>query len=84
MFDDRRATAVEADKVTCPVLAISGADDKVISAATGREIAALYPQAVFEEAAGAGHFLIMEKGRGRSGPALRRLDGRGYRPLAFE
>ncbi len=62
MFDKQRTTAVETTKVACPVLVISGSDDKVVSAATGRKIAALYPSATFHEAAGRGHFLIMEEG----------------------
>jgi non-heme chloroperoxidase len=62
MFDLEHATAVDIAKVTCPVLVVSGSDDKVISAATGRKVAGLYANATFEEAAGRGHFLIMEDG----------------------
>jgi len=62
MFDEQRATAVDAAKVTCPVLVVSGSDDKVISPATGRKVAALYANATFEEDPGRGHFLIMEEG----------------------
>jgi pimeloyl-ACP methyl ester carboxylesterase len=62
MFDKRRATAVETAKVACPVLVISGSDDKVISTATARKVAGQYPGGTFEEAAGRGHFLIMEDG----------------------
>ena len=62
MFDGRRTTEVDAAKVTCPVLVVSGSDDKVISATTGRKIAQLFPGATFQEAAGHGHFLIMEEG----------------------
>lgn len=61
MFDRQRATAVDAAAVTCPVLVVSGSEDKVISAVTGRKVAALYAHATFEEAAGRGHFLIMEQ-----------------------
>ncbi len=62
MFDKARTTAVESGKVSCPVLVISGSDDKVVSALTGRKIAQRYPRATFEEAGGRGHFLIMEDG----------------------
>jgi non-heme chloroperoxidase len=62
MFDKGRTIEVDAAKVTCPVLVVSGSDDKVISATTGRKIAQLYPGATFQEAAGRGHFLIMEEG----------------------
>ena len=62
MFDKRRTTEVETAQVTCPVLVVSGSDDKVVSAVTGRKIAQAYPGATFHEAAGRGHFLIMEDG----------------------
>ena len=45
MFDLQRTTAVETSKVTCPVLVVSGSDDKVISPVTGRKVAALYANA---------------------------------------
>lgn len=64
MFDKGRTTAVETSKVSCPVLVVAGSDDKVVSAVTGRKIAQLYPAATFREAAGRGHFLIMECGSG--------------------
>ena len=62
MFDEQRTTAVDAAKVTCPVLVVSGSDDKVISPLTGRKVAALYVNATFEEDPGRGHFLLMEDG----------------------
>jgi len=62
MFDRRRAIAVDEASVTCPVLVVAGAEDKVISPITCRKVAALYGNATFEEAAGRGHFLIMEPG----------------------
>jgi len=62
MFDKERTTEVDAAKVICPILVVSGSHDKVISATTGRKIAQLYPGATFQEAAGRGHFLIMEEG----------------------
>jgi len=61
MFDVQRTTAVEADKVTCPVLVVSGSQDKVIAPVTGRKIAQLYRDATFLEDPGRGHFLIMEE-----------------------
>jgi pimeloyl-ACP methyl ester carboxylesterase len=70
MFDRERTTAVEAERVTCPVLVIAGSDDRVISLATGRRIAQLYgDRATFHEAAGHGHFLLLEPG---SQPLARR------------
>ncbi len=62
MFDGARATAVEANKVRCPVLVVAGENDKVISAETGRKVARLYALGEFVEARGRGHFLIMEEG----------------------
>ncbi|MEE9360646.1 MAG: alpha/beta hydrolase [Hyphomicrobium sp.] len=63
MFDVRCAIAVDSTKVNCPVLVISGSDDKVISAATGRRVAQLYgSNATFHEAQGHGHFLLLEPG----------------------
>ena len=63
MFDVRCAIAVDSTRVKCPVLAISGSDDKLISAATGRRVAQLYgSNATFHEAQGHGHFLFLEPG----------------------
>jgi len=63
MFDVRYAIAVDSSRVKCPVLVISGSDDKVISAATGRRVAQLYgAKATYHEAQGHGHFLLMEPG----------------------
>lgn len=62
MFDKQRTIAVDEANVTCPVLVVAGSEDKVISAVTCRKVAALYANATFEEAAGRGHFLIMEEG----------------------
>lgn len=62
MFDERRTTAVDAAAVTCPVLVVSGADDRVISAATARKVAGLYANSSFIEVPGRGHLLIMEEG----------------------
>jgi pimeloyl-ACP methyl ester carboxylesterase len=65
MFDKRRETSVDAANVTCPVLVVSGSEDKVISPVTGRKVAGLYAHATFEEAAGRGHFLVMQEGAGQ-------------------
>jgi pimeloyl-ACP methyl ester carboxylesterase len=63
MFDDERITAVDAKRVRCPVLVVTSAQDKVVSASTGRHIAELYGErATFHEAAGHGHFLLLEAG----------------------
>lgn len=63
MFDDRRAIAVDFDKVTCPVLVVSGEDDRAVRNAVGREIAARYGErGTFHLAKGHAHYLFMEPG----------------------
>ena len=63
MFDVRHAIAVDSTKIKCPVLVVSGSDDKVISASTGRRVAQLYgSNATYHEAQGHGHFLLLEPG----------------------
>jgi pimeloyl-ACP methyl ester carboxylesterase len=63
MFDASRATAVASEAVGCPVLVVSGAEDRIVSAPTSRRIAALYGErATFVEAPNHGHFLPMEPG----------------------
>jgi pimeloyl-ACP methyl ester carboxylesterase len=62
MFDGQRTTAVDAERVTCPVLVLAGSVDKVVPAATQRRIAQLYGHdAAFQEVQG-GHFLLLEEG----------------------
>ncbi len=63
MFDDHRATAVEFDKVTCPVLVVSGEEDRAVRHALGREIAEKYgANGTFHLARGHAHYLFMEPG----------------------
>ena len=63
MFDDRQAIAVDFAKVKCPVLVISGADDRAVPPATGRKIAQKYgSNATFHEAPDHAHFLFLEPG----------------------
>ena len=42
MFDDRRAVAVDFGKVTCPVLVLSGAEDRAVPPVTARKVAEKY------------------------------------------
>jgi pimeloyl-ACP methyl ester carboxylesterase len=63
MFDKHRATDVDASSVTCPVLVVAGAADKVISPMTAERIADLYGgRAAFHVLPGQGHFLMLEAG----------------------
>jgi pimeloyl-ACP methyl ester carboxylesterase len=62
MFDEAQAAAVDVEAVRCPVLCLSGSDDRVVSPATARETAASLANAVFREAPGRGHMLPLEPG----------------------
>ncbi|MEM7318065.1 MAG: alpha/beta hydrolase [Pseudomonadota bacterium] len=61
MFDDHHAMKVEIDKVDCPVLVVSGAEDRAVNPNTCRALAGLYgDQGTFLLAEGHAHFLFME------------------------
>ncbi|HEX2449230.1 MAG TPA: alpha/beta hydrolase [Methyloceanibacter sp.] len=62
MFDQTGATLVDTGAVTCPVLCLVGADDKIVSPETARETAGAYPGANFWELPGHGHMLVLEPG----------------------
>ena len=63
MFDDHRAIAVEFDKVTCPVLVVSGEEDRAVRHAIGQAIAEKYgSKGTFHLARGHAHYLFMEPG----------------------
>jgi non-heme chloroperoxidase len=63
MFDDRRTTEVDFDKVDCPVLVVSGNQDRGVSPLTAHKIADKYSDnANFYEADGHGHYLMLEPG----------------------
>ncbi len=62
-LDLKRATQVDARKVTCPILCISGARDRVNPPGTVRRIARRYEGRVrYEELKGHSHWLIGEPG----------------------
>ncbi|HTO39344.1 MAG TPA: alpha/beta hydrolase [Rhizomicrobium sp.] len=62
-LDARRATAVDANKVTCPVLCLSGRYDKVNPPATVRRIAQRYRnRAVYEDLDDHSHWMLGEPG----------------------
>jgi pimeloyl-ACP methyl ester carboxylesterase len=86
MFDGRCTTAVDTAKVDVPVLVIAGSDDKVISSATGRNVAQLYAgRSTFHELPGRGHFLVLEPGSAevaqRCVDWLAQLDGAAVAPV---
>ncbi len=63
MFDDRRAVAVDFNKVDCPVLVLSGAEDRAVPPITARKIAKEYgARAEFHEIAHHAHFMFLEPG----------------------
>ncbi len=63
MFDDRKAISVDVDKVDCPVLVVSGAEDRAVRPATGEQIAALYGErGTHLLVQGQAHFIFMEPG----------------------
>jgi pimeloyl-ACP methyl ester carboxylesterase len=62
MFDRTRATSVDTDTVTCPVLCLVGSDDKIVSPQTARETARPYHDATFWELGGHAHMLVLEPG----------------------
>ncbi|MGZ5862673.1 MAG: alpha/beta hydrolase [Methyloceanibacter sp.] len=62
IFDQTEATVVDTAAVRCPVLCLSGDDDKLISMATARATAAAFRTTEFWELAGHGHMLPVEPG----------------------
>jgi len=63
MFDDHAAMKVETDKVDCPVLVVSGAEDRAVNPNTCRALAGIYgEQGTFLLADGHAHFLFLEPG----------------------
>lgn len=63
IFDDNQTTRIDYDRITCPVLMISGSDDRAIPPSTARLIAKRHgSQATFHEAQGYGHYLTLEPG----------------------
>jgi len=62
MFDQTAATVVDPGAVRCPVLCLSGSDDKLIPIPTARAAAAAFRTTEFWELAGHGHMLPLEPG----------------------
>lgn len=60
MFDHRRTTAIDYDAIDCPVLSVSGSDDRAIPPSTSRLIAERHRFATFSEAKGFGHYMQLE------------------------
>lgn len=63
MFDDKATIKVPFDDVNCPVLIVSGSDDRAVNPASGRELADMYgDRATWHVAEGHAHFLFLEPG----------------------
>lgn len=63
MFDDHHAIKVDFDKIDCPVLVVSGAEDRAVNPNTCRALADQYGQrGTFLLVEGHAHFLFMEPG----------------------
>ena len=74
MLDATGATVVATEKVNCPVLCLSGADDKMVSLLTARATAAAYRGAPFWELQGHGHMLLVEPGADEIAERIAALD----------
>ena len=62
MFDQSGATSVVTSGVRCPVLCLSGTDDRIVSIETARATANAYPGTEFWEIEGHAHMLLLEPG----------------------
>jgi pimeloyl-ACP methyl ester carboxylesterase len=62
MFDETGATVVDTEAVRCPVLCLSGTDDRIVSLETARETAKAYQGAPFWALEGRGHMFLLEPG----------------------
>lgn len=61
-LDMRRASEVDIRKVTCPLLFLTGAGDRISPPGTVQRVAALYKNSTFEIMPGMSHWLIGELG----------------------
>lgn len=63
MYDENQTTKVDIDAVNCPVLFLSGSEDRAVPPTTARAMAARYgDKAQFVEIAGACHYMQFDKG----------------------
>jgi pimeloyl-ACP methyl ester carboxylesterase len=63
LFDARRAAAVDESKVTCPVLVIAGAQDRITPASVVRQVARKYGAvSTYKESPNHAHSVLSEPG----------------------
>lgn len=57
MFDDRQTTLIDPSQVTCPLLFVSGTEDKAVASSTAQNMAERYETAEFLAVEGACHYM---------------------------
>lgn len=63
LFDAKKATQVNEEKVTCPVLVIAGAEDRITPAAVVKKVHEKYgDRSTFRELSGHAHWVVGEPG----------------------
>ena len=63
LLDGKRAARVDAAKVTCPMLVISGKEDRIVPASVVKQVAAKYAHvSTYREFAGHAHWVVGEPG----------------------
>lgn len=62
MFDRACATAVDTSTVRCPVLTLSGTEDRIVPLETAKATAEAYPGSPFWALEGHAHMLVVEEG----------------------
>jgi len=62
MLDGTGATVVDTDAVRCPILCVSGSEDRVVTPATARATVAAFRNGTYRELPGHGHMLLVEPG----------------------
>jgi pimeloyl-ACP methyl ester carboxylesterase len=62
IFDSKAASKVDESKVTCPVLVISGAEDKITPPSVVRKVAKKYKGSTYKEFKNHAHWVIGEPG----------------------
>ncbi|GAB4399379.1 MAG: hypothetical protein OHK0053_19440 [Microscillaceae bacterium] len=61
-LDGKKASRVNPEAISCPVLVISGKEDRIVPASVVKKIARRYPQAVYWELEDHAHWVLGEKG----------------------
>ena len=62
LFDSGNASKVDESKVTCPVLVVAGAEDRITPASVVRRVAGKYRDATYKEFENHAHWIMAEPG----------------------